>query len=836
MAFQWYNLVEEVGAARFRAALERERGPAALRGSWAETLAAWKANGLGPDEALDVLARLDVRPVLTAHPTEAKRVTVLALHREAHALLERAPDDAAPPSAREDWTRDLDALLERWWRTGEIYREKPSVADERRNVLHYFRRVFPVALADTDRALRRAWAANGWDETPLDDPDRWPGLRFGSWVGGDRDGHPHVDAALTRETLARHRERALRLLDERLYALAAALSLSAHRQETPAELAAFTADTAARLGEDGARALARNPDEPWRQAVNGIRARLARTAAGGAEAYAGPEELAGDLALLGRGLRALGARALYRACVLPLERLVRCFGFHLAHLDIRQNSAAHDRAVAALLDAAGVEDGAAFAEWPEARRRAFLDAELASPRPFLAPGVSAGPEADHVLTVYAALRDWTATHGPDGVGALIVSMTRQVSDLLVVYLFLREAGLLDTPWPVVPLFETIGDLEAGPDILDGFLAHPLTRRRLDASDRPVQEVMLGYSDSTKDGGILASRWAIHRAEARLTETADRHGVALRFFHGRGGTISRGGGKIHRFLDAMPAGSVSGAIKLTVQGETIAQQFAHRANAAYNLEMLVAGTARQVPRDPAREPAPPLGAMDRAAAAGLAAHRALVEHPAFLDFFSRATPIDALEHSKIGSRPARRTGRRSLEDLRAIPWVFSWNLARFNLTGWFGVGGALAGLKAEDGAAWEALRAAAQPWPLLRYFLIEVETNLLHADPETMRAYAAFCADAAGCQELLGRLLADREQGLARVAELLGAPATERRETQLDSVARRGHALAPLHDEQRRLLAAWRAAREDGNEAGAEALLPALLQTVNALAGGLKHTG
>jgi phosphoenolpyruvate carboxylase len=838
MAFQLLNMVEENAAAQYRRRLETESGGQVLRGSWAETLALWKRAGYSEQDMLDLLPTVQVTPVLTAHPTEAKRVTVLGLHREFYLLLVRNEQSHWSLAEREGIRREMIALLERWWRTGEIYLDKPAIADERNNVLHYFTRVFPDALARTDERLLDAWEQAGMSRERLARPEQFPRLEFGSWVGGDRDGHPFVSAAITAETLALHRREALNLHRERLRQLGAALSLSAGPDQVPPPVLAEAMQRAAdALGDAAQAALDRNPREPWRQMVNLMAARLecSMDPAASSGAYSRPAELQADLAALRESLVLIGSGRIARQLVLPAERLVQAFGFHLARLDIRQNSAFHDKAVEQLLEAAGMAE-TDFGSWSEERRLAFLEAELLLRRPFTAPGTPLGPEAEAVLSCYRVLRDYREQHGPDGTGCLIVSMTRSLSDLLVVYLFLREAGLLDAPWPVVPLLETIGDLRAGEAILEAFLSHPFTRARLEARPDRMQEVMLGYSDSNKDGGILASRWNIYSAEKRLSAVAARRGVTLRFFHGMGGTISRGGGKLHRFLESMPTGSLHGPIRVTVQGETIAQLYANQLTATYNLEMLLSGTARQAMayRRAAQAEAFPEDAMERLADQAFRQYRSLVEHPAFLPYFSSATPIDLLEHSNIGSRPARRTGRRTLADLRAIPWVFSWAQSRCHLSGWYGLGTALDTMEREQPEAYAALQDAVLRWPLLHFALIQMETNLLSTDEQIMRAYAGLLDDASARDAILGLLLADRDAALRHTARLLGGPVEKRRETQLFHNAMRGPALRTLGQLQVRYLSRWRELGRDTPEAAA--LLPVLLLLVNAVSGGLKNTG
>ena len=841
MSFQLLNMVEENSAAQYRRSQQDLGEDYAIRGSWTETLSHWKKAGIDTHTMLQVIGKTKVQPVLTAHPTEAKRVTVLRLHRELYLLLVKRENTSFNHMEQQGIREEMLALLERWWRTGEIYLAKPDITAERANVLHYFTRVFPEALQYIDQQLLDAWQAVDLPDHLLNQAADYPLLRFGSWVGGDRDGHPFVVARITKETLLLHRASALHILSKKTEALAIALSFSGYSQPVPVLLTDAIAKAADLLQEAGKIALERNPGEPWRQWINLMVVKLkATTGSNPGEAsrlgYASSDAFEYDLQILRRSMEALGADRVIKSLVLPLERLVQTFGFHLVKLDIRQNSAFHDKALEQILIKAGMQD-THFSEWPEEKRLAFLETELKTERPFLAAGLSAGPEADAVLGCYQVLAAHVQDYGSEGIGSLIISMTRSVSDLLVVYLWLREVGLLEMPWPVVPLFETIEDLQQGPEILKTFLEHRITQDRLARLPQPLQEVMLGYSDSNKDGGILASRWAIYQAEKKLSEVGSDLGIPLCFFHGTGGTISRGGGKMHRFLDSMPPGSLDGAIKVTVQGESIAQQYANRINAVYNFEMLLAGTARQTmlcEQQIARQNNFPESVLDTLASLSFTHYRQLVEHPDFIKFFSKATPIDVLEQSKIGSRPARRTGQRSLNDLRAIPWVFSWSQSRFHLTGWYGIGSALEQLSQDDPAAYDQLQKAVETWPFLKYTLIQVETNLMQTDTHWMKRFAAL-AEGPGEATLLDWLLTDHTKGLRQIAVLLGSDAAERRTTQLNHLTLRGQVLDQLHHLQIDYLQKWRDT-PDSDAENKNHLLSMLLMLVNAIAGGLRNTG
>jgi phosphoenolpyruvate carboxylase len=839
IAFRLASMAEENASAQHRRRQQEAHGLDAVSGLWGRVLADLLAAGHEAAGIADSLAAIEVEPVLTAHPTEAKRATVLEHHRALYLRLVARENRMWTTEEQRAIRSDVKAILERLWRTGEIFLERPEVADELRNIVHYLVRVFPEVVPRLDGRVRTAWERAGLDPSLLDNREL-PRLAFGTWVGGDRDGHPFVTAEVTGRTLDFLHREAIALVDGALGELAAQLSLSDVLQDVPDEQTAWIRATAAALGAPGAAAVERNPRESFRQTVNLMRARL--PGQGAAPAYRLASELLDDLERLEGWLDAVGAQRLARHDVAPVMRVVQTFGFHLAALDIRQNSRFHDLAVGQLLAAAGIPDGDGFSHWDEAARLRTLAAELASPRPLASPDAALGDEAQAVLSCYRTVRRHIESHGADGLGSLVVSMTRSLSDLLAVYLLAKEAGLavmekggLRCRLPVVPLFETIDDLQAAPQILGDFLQHPVTRRTLEAlarpGRRPSQQVMIGYSDSNKDGGILASQWALHRAQETLSAIGDSAGVSIRYFHGRGGTISRGAGPTHRFLRALPPGSMSGSLRLTEQGETIAQKYANLITAEYHLELLLAGaagaaagTAQTRVAAPELEPV-----MDRLAEASREAYSALVQRDGFITFFRQATPIDVIERSSIGSRPARRTGQATIADLRAIPWVFAWSQSRFFLSGWFGLGSALAGLRTGDAAQYGALIERAFDWPPLHYVISNVATSIATSDAEIMERYAALVEDDALAGELLKIIFEERARTLEILGEIYGGPLQERRPNISRTLELRAPALRPLHNRQIDLLGAW---RQDGDDS----VLGELLLTVNAIAGGLGSTG
>ncbi len=862
IAFQLLNMVEENASARTRRLRELEQGTFAEQGTWPRQLKSMAEAGLSSEEIAEALPALRIEPVLTAHPTEAKRSAVLEQHRAIYSLLLAREETLFSAVQREALREDFKVVLERLWRTGEILLEKPDIATERNGVMYPLREVFPAALGRLDQRLLNAWREAGFPMSLLANPLNRPKVRFGTWVGGDRDGHPLVTAAVTETTLRDLRINALVVLHRQLEDLAGKLPLSSNFQTFPDDLQL----SLNRFREENpslAESLrVAHSDEPWRQFVLHLQAKLPVSTAEIDEAkilegdvrFRHPAELEYFLAQLDASLRSTGAGRLADTAVSPVRRTLDTFGFHLAALDVRQNSRFHDLALDQLLKASGMEEHA-FSEWDEQKRLAFLNEELRSPRPFLGNGALAGQEADAVLSCYAVLRRHLQRYGPDGVGSLIVSMTRRLSDLLAVYLLAREAGL--TRWtssglvcevPVVPLFETLEDLERGPQIVRDFMANPVTQRSLVfqqtvENQKPttppatlVQQVMIGYSDSNKDCGIFTSQWALHQCQQTLADDARNAGAKIRFFHGRGGTISRGAGPTHRFLDALPKDSVRGDLRVTEQGETISQKYGTVSSSVHNLELLQAGVAAVSLRKGKQElRADFVETCEFLSAASRDAYTSLIGHPLFMAYFSEATPIDALETSRIGSRPSRRTGQRTLADLRAIPWVFSWNQSRHYLPGWFGVGTALRRLREERPGHFADLRSHLKKSPFLYYVLTNVETNLASADREMMGLYAGLITDPTVRDSILPLIFAEFDSTRDMMSDVFGAAIEERRPRMIKTLALRDSGLRALHFHQVELLKKWRTATVEGSPLK-DSLLPQVLLSINAIASGLRTTG
>ncbi len=819
--FQLLNLAEEHVANSMRRTREAKLGMSSEPGHWGHYLSRLKEARVKPAIIRSHLSDLWVEPVFTKHPTEAKRWSVLGLHREIVRLLRQREGERTSREAEQN-AGQIRAIIERLWLTGEIHMHKPQVKDELDNLLYYLREVFPSMFSRLDENLEHAWLETWPKETPLAF-EELPHLQFGSWVGGDRDGHPLVTAEVTAETFNTMRATAVQIVRGRLEDLAQKLTLTEARSVCPPallkQLKAWGADT--------------NTQEPWQVYVAALAAQI--------EDISG-EDLRTHLENLAIWLTETGASRSVQTYVRPLLRLLDSIGLHLARIDIRQNSAFYETALSQMMDAAGMEDAKNFPNWPEEQKLAFLNHELATPRPLTHASMPLPKEATEARDTLAVVARHIRHHGTAGVGALIISMTRNLCDLLTVYVLAKEVGLtyqdegqLRCILPVVPLFETYEDLERAPEISHAFLSHPCTRHSLRIGvegSTPRFIIMLGYSDSNKDTGILASQWILKSAQSKLVDVGEDHGVKITFFHGRGGTVGRGAGPTHRFLEALPEGSLAGGLRVTEQGEVIAQKYNTPATATANLEWLLAGSlGAQLLAEKLTKNETVDAAMETLAKRSRAAYRQLLEAPGFIQFYREATPIDAIEQSRIGSRPSRRTGKASLEDLRAIPWVFSWNQSRYYVPGWYGVGSALDALEAEDPAAYKAIQDNLQGTPFLRYVFYNIESSISSSDEKWMRTYAGLVQDATIRKQILGQILDERNRTMQQLEKLFPRPLPERRPRFYKTLNEREIPLSALHKKQIDLLQQSRASEKPDS-----ATTDQLLRVVNAIAAGLRTTG
>ncbi len=856
--FQLLNIAEINYEVQHRRAQENQ-DLTSVEGLWAWNFhRLLNQKGANAEQIAKTLPNVRIEPVLTAHPTEAKRATVLEHHRDLYVQVVRRENPMFSDFEQKQIREQIKLTLYKLWKTGEIFIEKPDVSSELRNVLHYFTNVFPEIISILDNRLLNAWENAGFEKETIHQRSAFPRIRFGDWVGGDRDGHPLVTSEVTAYTLSQLRLHALIVIRRKLLKLVKSLSFKLPIHQAPAFFQERLLAMAEQLGSLGSAALHRNKGEAFRQYVGLLLARLPiDTARGHATAlkefpgaYATPKPLLDDLEILRNALYEYGAKSVVQNDMHEIIRVVSIFGFHLASLDIRQNSAFHDKAISQLMSLAGYH-GDDFTTKGEEWRVAFIDKELETLRPFAYTKATLLPEAKAVVEVHQVVEKHISHYGIHGIVSFIVSMTRSLSDLLAVYLLAREAGLLleteegiACQVPVVPLFETIEDLEAAPAILDAFLSHPITQNTLRHIQKVredsllVQQVMVGYSDSNKDGGIIASQWGLHKAQAALSKVGEKHGVIVRFFHGKGGSISRGGGPTHQFIDALPHSSLKGDIRLTEQGETIEQKYANRINAAYNLELLLAGTlTKTLESQLVQQKGHALSdTLEWMANTSREAYSSLLNQEGFIRFYRQATPIDAIESSKIGSRPARRTGAQTLKDLRAIPWVFSWSQCRYNITSWYGVGTILEKMAQQKPEAYQSIKEGCKTDPFLQYVLSNVDASLLLTDVGIMKQYAALVQEETLREKFLNLFLEELNLVRKHLNFLLGEAYQKEKEASQHIFTLRNTIAMPLHYKQIALLREWRIIKKENMGEEADGILLSLLLTINAISSAVGYTG
>ena len=822
--FHLINTAEEVHRVRSLRARDRAGAPPA-EGSIAAAVAELAATGAGPDEVQALLDRMLVMPVLTAHPTEARRRTVLDHLAEASAALEALGDPRAGAGDHARAEERLREVVTALVATRGSRTDRPSPQEEVRAGI----RVFERTLLDTVPAVYRELAfrlAKAWPGEPFHIP---PFLRFGSWIGGDRDGNPFVTAEVTRYALDRQRAIALDRHAADAHALWRELSAALPPGAAAAREAlddSIAADRE-RLGEPPVATRGLRADERWREKLRYVQLRLEAARVRGDGAYPDARAYRTDLELLQRTLEDAGLGRLARGRLEDARRRAEVFGFHLASLDVRQHSGVHERAVAELLALGGLEG---YAGLPETRRLEVLG-ELLS-RPWLPPPDRAriSPATREVLETLEVVGRARRDSGPETCERYIVSFTSSVSDLLEVLFLARAARLAPDELRPVPLLEQLEDLERAGALAGQALQIPALR----ASFRGELEVMIGYSDSGKQVGYVASRVALHKAQLALAQVAEAENVTLTVFHGRGGSVGRGGGPAHRAIRAQPAAALRGRLRVTEQGETVAARYGRAEIARRDLEQMVSAvlSASAGPAEPAADDAARSReqAMDLAAGAALAAWQGLVADPGRLARYAlAATPMAEVPELRFASRPASRTGAVELASLRAIPWVFSWNQSRHGIPGWFGLGRALAALQVAEGA--DGVRALYRGWPFLRGLVDDARLALTQADVEVASFYAALAAPED--RVIFDRIREEHSRTVSAILEVTGdgglmtpwpavARAAERRNPYVD-------VLSHLQIE---LLARTRSGLAEDRPGAREALL----LTVNGIAAGLQTVG
>jgi len=822
------NIAERVHRIRRRREYQKG-GSAAQPGSLCAVVNALRSEGVSADELAEVLRRLRVEPVFTAHPTEAVRRALLEKEREIVRCLVDDLDRTRTPQERASDTEQMRTALTCGWQTSESAPTSPTVADELEHVSFYLTDVLYRVLPAFIESLHVALGDDAGALPPAP-------LRFGSWVGGDMDGNPNVGAETMEAALNSQRALLIAAYRRDLAHLGSLLSQSTELVSVDPAIHRLIADYSARLPRNAGRLKARHGSMPYRQLLALMAARLAATLKDGEDSeragYADPAEFRADLARVHASL--LAHRGVH-AGAFSVQRVLRkidAFGFHLATLDLRQDSRAHDDALAALL---------ADPAWPSrppaerVERLTQLWQGTAQAASLNAANLLVEP-ARSVLEVFRARRRLRERLGERAFGPFIVSMSRSAADALAVLALARLAGDVDadgrTPIDVAPLFETVDDLDAAPAVLRQLLDDPAYRAHLRARG-DQQIVMLGYSDSAKDAGLLASRWAIQRCQVALVALAREADIQLTFFHGRGGSASRGGGKTERAVIAAPRGSVDGRLRLTEQGEVIHRKYGIRALALRNLEQATGAVLRASlrPRPPEPREAGWRQLVTEMAQHSRGVYRELVhEHSGFVDYFRAATPIDVIERLKLGSRPAKRAagGQAGAQSLRAIPWVFAWSQNRSALTAWYGVGSALSYAIEREGR--DAVAEMARDWPFFATLIDDMEMVLAKCDMGIFEVYSKLAGSAHA--EFFPRISAEFQRTRAAVLAIRNEDELLSADRRLAlSIRLRNPYVDPISLLQVDLLRRWRRAERPD-----DALLHALMATVNGIAAGVQNTG
>ncbi len=852
--FQLANTAEESFQHRQRRRIAA-KGGVLWKGSFDACLRDLRNMGVSPDELQDLFEEIRYMPVFTAHPTESKRRSIMLQMRR---IFESNEALDAPPTSidyKEHHTRNLRTHIQTLWKTNEVRPSRPDVRHEIRMGMHHFREALfdaiPVVYQRLEGAIRRAYQDHP-DYHGIDVPAM---IRFGSWIGGDRDGNPNVTASTTREAILTQHVTILRTYIERVDKLIGILTQSLEFcTPSPAFMASLTEDESYRASYDQ-EWPARFSQEPYRQKLYVISLRLRKTETRARAwldphtdlipdpGYANEIDLLRDLELIRDSLISHGDSNAANAELLDLIRLVRTFGFYLARLDVRQESTVHTEAVADVLAKLGINND--YQQLDESQRLQLLGELIENP-PVITDRSVLDEMTQEVLRVFDVIGEMQDAISERVIGRYVISMAHHASDVMHVMFLGSLAGLVGQQGEIFqcrigvsPLFETINDLSRIEPVVSELLDHPVYRRLLSKHSR-LQEVMLGYSDSAKDGGIVASAWMLYRAQQRVIALGEERGVRIRLFHGRGGTIGRGGGPTHEAIRSQPAGTLLGQIKFTEQGEVLSNKYSNRETAIYELTMGLTGVVsastgliRKV------EPDNPVfhNNMDILVHKGEQAYRQLTEQtPGFLDYFYEATPVSEIGMLNIGSRPSHRAkGDRSKSSVRAIAWVFGWAQARQTLPAWYGLGTALEACCSNEKKRLKSLRKMYQEWPFFRALLSNTQMALSKSRMDIAREYADLCSDTAASKQVFEMIEEEYWRAVkwvrkvAEIDELL-----DENPLLKTSLKRRDPYLDPLNHIQLELLRRYR--DPSTREVDREASLDPLLRSINAIAGGMRNTG
>lgn len=818
-----------------------------VKGSFDDCLQRLIESRLDKKTLFELLNGLSVEPVMTAHPTEAKRLTILKKYRKIYLTIFEKENPIWTPDEKVLLREDIINEIQKLWQTGDIFLERPTVEEEVLNGLHYFRETFypviPKLYHSLKQCIERFYPDRDFKIPPV--------LKFGSWIGGDRDGNPNVTPEVTQWTLKTQKDLILSLYIQSVQELIGSLSQSTTKVNVSEELLSSLEKDVGEQPDIGQKVLDRNPYEPYRQKLSFIKMRLEGAREASSEdslskkgdtirPYDNPYEFIKDLEVIRRSLIANKGMRTEDIEIDAMIRRVEAFGFHLTRLDIREEAERHTRVICEVFDRLGIYPG--FRDLPEGEKTRILSTEIENLRPLIYEGMELSRESVNTIETFRVIRWAKDRIDPEAIGSYITSMTHRISDILTVLLLTKEVGLRGSAYygiDIVPLFETIDDLRRASEIMDGLFSLPVYKRYIDYRDM-VQEIMLGYSDSCKDGGILTSSWELYKAQKALWDVAQRHGVRLRLFHGRGGTVGRGGGPTHRAILAQPPGTVRGNIKITEQGEVISSKYANQGTALHNLELMVAGVI---------EASSPVyhedintieeryaSVFDELSEISYRLYRELIDDHDFYTYFTYATPIGEIGLAKIGSRPERRRDTWKIEDLRAIPWIFSWTQSRHLLPAWYPAGSTFKRFISHNLVAnTNILKEMYRRWPFFENLLDNIQMTMAKADMNIAHLYSGLVPES----EIGNRIFEaiKKEFYLAREMILM----ITGQEKLLDndpwlqrSIRLRNPFIDPINYIQVNLLKELR--REGLTEVKQRELTDAALLTISCIAAGMRNTG
>jgi len=841
--FQLVNIAEQNHRIRRHREYRRSRKDVVQPDSIESAVRELKEQGLTPEQVEEILDVLALELVITAHPTEAMRRTVLDIHHRIAKRVEELDHPYLTEEDRECIRQELLGEVITLWQSDELRQRKPTVMDEVRNGLYYVDEtlfeVLPGIHLELERCLKRYYPDHEWHVPSF--------LRFGSWIGGDRDGNPSVTPEVTWRTLRLQRDLVITKYEEALRRLIKKLSHSMRNvRVSEALLDSLKADEEEVVLADIGEGKWRNEHEPYRRKLTYMLARLHHTRLGKKDhgIYRSPEAFLSDLRLIDQSLRGHHADVIADRDLGRLIRQVELFGFHLLTLDIRQHSGEHEKALTEILSGMGIVEH--YDQLSEKEKINLLTELLEDPRPLTSPFMSFSPETEQCLELFRVIRRAKEEFGEDAIRNYLISMTQGTSDLLEVVLFAKEVGLFrKTPngpisrLHVVPLLETIDDLHRAHEIMEAYYRHP-SYVPANAEHHPTQEIMLGYSDSNKDGGVLTANWELYHAQQRLYRLSRRYGINTKFFHGRGGALGRGGGPLNRSIQAKPPETVVGGVKITEQGEVLSSRYALKPIAFRSLEQatsaLLLSAASALTGRKSEEKPEWLEAMAEISEEALKAYQSLVfEDPDFLSYFHTATPLPEIGELKIGSRPTRRKNSQAFEDLRAIPWVFAWTQSRYLFPAWYAAGTGFARFLQQHEDGLQILKEMYRDWPFFRSLVDNLQMALAKADFVIAREYDSLVQDRHVADRIFGKLEEEYRLSREMVLAITGqADVLDHVPVIQESIRLRNPYVDPLSFIQVDLLHQLRyhcPSKEECKET-----LEQVLLTINGIAAGLRNTG